>query len=285
MAHEKIGVVLSGGGAKGAGQLGMMKYVYEKGIRPEFIAGISVGSLNATMWAQEENLELLEKLWRGIKGNSDIYRKNWWRFWKLHYSLYDNTPLRRLIKKFVDTEKLKNSPIDLKIGVVKLQSGEYSVVDKYHSDYQSMLLASTAIPVVFKPVTWHGDQYVDGGTRNVAPLKSAIEAGCTKIFLIHCFPLEMETERRKFSDSIRIGIGSFMIMYNEILRDDIKTCQKINREIEERRIDPRKKYSAIELVIITPTLDRQFCDILDFSPASIAKDIKLGYQIAKDILG
>lgn len=285
MSEEKIGVVLSGGGAKGAGQLGMMKYLYEKGVRPKFIAGISVGSLNATMWAQEENLELLEKLWRGIRGNSDIYRRNWWQFWKLYGSLYDNAPLKRLIRKYIDTDKLQNSPIELKIGVVQLQSGEYLVIDKHHEDYKSMLLASTAIPVVFKSVTWQKHQYVDGGARNVAPLKSAIEAGCTKIYLLHCFPLEMEPEQKKFKDSIQIGIRSFMIMYNEILRDDIKTCQKINREIRERRIDPLKKYNAVDLVILTPSLEHQFCDILDFSPASLAKDIELGYQIAKDILG
>ena len=75
MSAEKIGAVLSGGGAKGSGQLGMMKYVYEKDIRPDFISGVSVGALNATMWTQEENLDLLEILWLGITGNSDIYRK------------------------------------------------------------------------------------------------------------------------------------------------------------------------------------------------------------------
>ncbi|MDZ7340370.1 MAG: patatin-like phospholipase family protein [candidate division KSB1 bacterium] len=285
MAKEKIGIVLSGGGAKGAGQLGMMKYLYEQGIRPEFIAGISVGSLNATMWAQEQNLELLEKLWRSIRGNSDIYRVNWLKFWKLYRSLYDNTPLWRLIQKYVDPEKLKGSPIDLKIGVVQLQSGAYLSIDKAHPDYRRMLLASTAIPVVFKAVNYEQRQYVDGGTRNVAPLKLAIDAGCTTIYLLHCFPLEMNEEQQDFNDSIRVGIRSFMIMYNEALREDILTLQKINEAVKARRADPQKKYRVINLITITPSVTRQFVDVLNFSPKALAKDIELGYEIAREILG
>lgn len=284
MANEKVGVVLSGGGAKGAGQLGMMKYLHDRGIRPEFIAGISVGSLNATMWAQEQNLGLLEKLWRGIRGNSDIYRRNWFKFWKLYRSLYDNTPLWRLIQQYVDTEKLKNSPIDLKIGVVQLQSGGYLAIDKQHPDFRRLLLASTAIPVVFQPVNYQQRQYVDGGTRNIAPLKSAVDAGCTTIYLLHCFSLEMNEEQRAFVDSIRVGSRSFSIMYNEAVRKDILTLQKINEAVRQRRADAQRKYRVINLIIIAPPVDRQFVDILNFSPKALAKDIELGYQIAKDTL-
>lgn len=284
MIETKLGVVLSGGGARGAGQLGMMKYLYEKGIHPDVVTGISVGSLNATMWAQEENLTLLESLWRGIKGNSDIYRTNWCQFWKLYRSLYDNTPLKRLIDKYVNLDKLKNCNMELKIGVVELQSGRYSIVDKFHSDYKSMLLASTTIPVAFNPVSWQGQQYVDGGVRNVAPLKASIDSGCTQIYLLHCFPLEMEEDQRTFKDTIAIGVRSFFIIINEILCNDIKTCERINTALKEGRADPQKNYRLIDLTVIAPSVDQRFADILSFSPESIEKDIELGYKIAKEAL-
>lgn len=284
MSAEKIGVVLSGGGAKGSGQLGMMKYVYEKGIRPDFISGISVGSLNATMWTQEENLDLLESLWRGIKGNSDIYRKNWLRPCKLRRSLYDNKPLRRKINKYVDTEKLKNSPIELHIGVVQLQTGEYSMVNTFHSDYKSMLLASTAIPVVFSAVSREGNEYVDGGVRNVAPLKAAIDFGCTTIYSLHCYSLKMVAEEKKFNNLVNIGIRSFAIMYNEILKNDIEACEKINQAVRSKTAPPEKNYRMVELIMIEPPVDQQFGFELDFSPSRIARNIELGYEIAKNIL-
>jgi len=262
----------------------MMKYAYEKGIRPDFISGISVGSLNATMWAQEENLDLLESLWRGIKGNSDIYKKNWFRPCKLYRSLYDTSPLKRKINKYVNTEKLKNSPIDLKIGVVQLQSGDYLIVDKFHSDYKSMLLASTAIPIVFPAVSWQGHQYVDGGVRNVAPLKSAIDAGCSKIYLLHCYSMEIVEDERKFKDLVNIGIRSFVIMYNEILNNDIKVCERINRAVKAEKAIPQKNYRFIELILVAPPVDQQFGFELDFSPSQIVRSIDLGYEIAKNIL-
>lgn len=115
MSKRKIGIVLSGGGTKGAGQLGMMLFLEEQGLHPEFISGISVGSLNATFWAQEGDLRLLERLWREIKGNSDNHKKNWLRPWKLIRSIYDHTPLWKKIKQYIDLDKLKQSPIELKL--------------------------------------------------------------------------------------------------------------------------------------------------------------------------
>jgi len=284
MPNEKIGVVLSGGGAKGAGQLGMMKYVFELGIRPDFISGISVGSLNATLWAQEENLDLLEDLWRGIKGNSDIYRANWFRPWKLYRSLFDNKPLKRKINTYIDTNKLKNSPIELQIGVVQLQSGEFSIIDKYHPDYTDMLLGSTAIPVVFPAVRWSGNDYVDGGVRNAAPLKAAIDFGCTRIYVLHCYSLGMMEECQNYRNLARVGIRSFVIMYNELLQNDIETCKSINQAVRTKQAFPGKNYRLIELTIIQPPVDQQFGFELDFSRSQIEKNIELGYRIAKDVL-
>lgn len=284
MSAEKIGVVLSGGGAKGSGQLGMIKYAYEKGIRPDFISAISVGSLNATLWAQEENLDLLENLWQGIKGNSDIYRKNWLRPCKLYRSLFDNKPLKRKIKKYVDTEKLKNSPIEMQIGVVQLQSGAYMIVDKSNANYKDLLLASTAIPVIFPAVRWQGNEYVDGGVRNVAPLKQAIDFGCTTIYIFHCFSLEIVPEEKKIKNLVDIGIRSFAVMFNEILKNDIKAVERINQAVRAKAMFPGKNYRLVKIVIVEPPVDQQFGFELDFSPSGIAENIELGYEIAKNIL-
>lgn len=284
MPNEKIGVVLSGGGAKGSGQLGMMKCVYETGVRPSYISGISVGSLNATLWAQEENLNLLEALWRGIKRNSDVYRKNWLRPWKLYRSLLDNKPLKRKIDKYIDPDKLKNSPIELQIGVVQLQSGAYSIVDKFHPNYPDMLLASTSIPVAFPSVRWDGNNYVDGGVRNAAPLKAAIEFGCTKIYILHCYSLDMMEQGRKYKDLGTTGIRSFVILYNELLQNDIETCESINQAVRTKQAFPGKNYRVVELTMIQPPVDQQFGFELDFSRSQIEENIELGYRVAKDTL-
>ena len=71
-------LVLSGGGAKGAFQVGVLKYLYEqRQFSPTIITGTSVGSLNAAKLAEGPGaMRQLERLWRSIKGNQDIYEAN-----------------------------------------------------------------------------------------------------------------------------------------------------------------------------------------------------------------
>jgi len=78
--HNPIrkGLVLSGGGAKGAFQIGVLKYLYEqRRFHPSIITATSVGSLNGAKLAEgPEAIGELERLWRGIENSQDIYRPN-----------------------------------------------------------------------------------------------------------------------------------------------------------------------------------------------------------------
>lgn len=96
----KRGLVLSGGGAKGAFQVGVLEYLHEKGkLDFDIVCGVSVGALNATMVAQGE-FDRLKELWEGIKESPDIYKKNSWLGIILgKNSLNDNRPLKELIEK------------------------------------------------------------------------------------------------------------------------------------------------------------------------------------------
>ncbi len=80
--YRSVGLVLSGGGSKGAFQVGVLKYLYEaRGFRPNIITGTSVGALNAAKLAEGQGsgansraaLDGLVQLWRGILGNESIY--------------------------------------------------------------------------------------------------------------------------------------------------------------------------------------------------------------------
>jgi len=74
--------VLSGGGAKGAFQVGVLKYLYkEQGLRPDIICGTSVGALNAAKLAEghqdsDQAFDELEAIWRGITSERDIFLPN-----------------------------------------------------------------------------------------------------------------------------------------------------------------------------------------------------------------
>jgi len=75
-------LVLSGGGSKGAFQAGAIKYLLEKGVKFNVIAGTSVGGLNGLIVSQNEPEKVPEELdqWWGKIKNRDVYRSH--NFWK-----------------------------------------------------------------------------------------------------------------------------------------------------------------------------------------------------------
>lgn len=75
-----VAIVLSGGGAQGDFQVGALKYLYEqKKIQPQIICGCSVGSINGIKLAEGKGgLEGLEKIWRDLRTNGDMYEEESW---------------------------------------------------------------------------------------------------------------------------------------------------------------------------------------------------------------
>lgn len=123
----RLAIVLSGGGAKGAFQVGVLDALINiHGVRPSIVVGTSTGAIQALGVAQDD-IDGLKDVWLQIKGNRDIYRDRGGIAGSIllgEKALYDATPLRRLLKKFADPAKLSASPIDMRLGVVSLQSGE-----------------------------------------------------------------------------------------------------------------------------------------------------------------
>src|SRR5919197_447838 len=123
-------LVLSGGGAKGAFQVGAERVLREeRGYRWERIFGVSVGALNATMLGQGRPDELAE-VWRSIE-EKDVYQKFSW----LHVAfriavlkklgVYDDSPLRRTIERHAGGHPFQ---VPVHVGRVSLVTGEYELV-------------------------------------------------------------------------------------------------------------------------------------------------------------
>ncbi len=72
-------LVLAGGGSKGDFEVGAVKYLYERGIRPDIVCGCSVGALNAARLAEGADAQLrLEREWQGLSANSDMWQMQPW---------------------------------------------------------------------------------------------------------------------------------------------------------------------------------------------------------------
>lgn len=256
-------LVLGGGGARGAFQLGMLQELVKQ---HDFsiIRGVSAGAINAVVLAQastsgdshrnlQAQVDVLERLWRDdIQGNDSVYRERplgaietlLWAD-----SLFTIEPARALMKKYVDVERLRTSGRDFEVGVVSLCSGEYRLVAPTEPDFMDKLVASMSLPPAFPPVDIPDaqDVLIDGGMRNITPLSSAFAAGATEIYVLLTSEVEQSDHRipdssieamdyRQWSEqgtgnNIKLNdvLGrSIGLLMDEIYLEDVKTALRWN---------------------------------------------------------
>jgi len=279
-------LVLSGGGCKGAYQVGALSYLLgQLGRRYSILCGVSVGALNAAFLAQFASGEekqasaQLEALWAPLDTPS-IYRK-WPVFgeaaaiWKS--SVYDSTPLQRLVRTKLDAGKVRNSGKKLRVGAVSLNSGEYRVFAEDHPNLVEGVIASSAFPVMFAPVLIEGQLWTDGGVREVTPIQAAIDLGADTIDAIVCSPADSKAKFPAIPIALRVAERSIDLMSDEIIENDLKVAELYN-QLAANKLSTKR---VIKLWTLRPS-SSLIDNSLDFSPAK-AKEMKArGFQDAKD---
>ncbi|MFL5344344.1 MAG: patatin-like phospholipase family protein [Hyalangium sp.] len=193
MAERAATLVLSGGGARGAFQVGAERVLREEfGFRWERIFGVSVGGLNGALLGQQQYGPLMN-LWLEIR-ELDIYRKVPWPMVAFRIGVqqklgfYDNSPLRALVQKYAAGRPFR---VPVHVGRVSLVSGEFDMVTPDAPDFLDAVWQGATLPVLWEAI---GPQaYVDGGVRNVSPLGDALQFNPTQIVVILCNSLGPDT--------------------------------------------------------------------------------------------
>jgi NTE family protein len=278
-------LILSGGGAKGSFQVGALRYlVGDLQVKYDIICGVSVGALNGSFLAQykvgdEINAyKGLADLWAGID-TSKIY-KQWWLFrelaalWK--QSVYNSQPLIDLVRSKLDVNKVKTSGKKLRVGAVSLGTGEYRAFAEDYSDIAGAVLASSAFPAMLRPIDLEGQLWTDGGVKHITPVKAAIDCGADAMDIIVTSPDKAGPGIGEDSKTLTIVERSIDLMSDQILANDIKMAQLVNKLALSGQSDKR----VIEINILRPD-DFLTDNSLDFSPAKLQKMMNLGYCVAQ----
>ena len=203
---KQYGIVLEGGGAKGAYQVGAWKALEEAGISIKGIAGTSVGALNGAMMCMDE-LEQAEKLWSELTYSKvmDVDDEKMRQIMELEMPLpqmissikdvveergMDVTPLKQMLEEYVDEEKIRNSPRELYVKTLRIDDIKELDVDMKTVEpglMKDFLLASSYLFPVFKLEKLHEKLYLDGGVVDNIPISSLLQRDYKDIIVIRIF--------------------------------------------------------------------------------------------------
>ncbi|MBR4298771.1 MAG: patatin-like phospholipase family protein [Bacteroidales bacterium] len=288
--RPKVGLVLSGGGAKGAAHIGVLKYIEEAGIPIDYIAGTSMGSIVGGMYAlgysSDEILDIISDVdWDRLISNQVERRKI--SYGRKYESLTQMVTIPFSVgtdKAELQSRSFKNSlptgivsgdnlinlfnslsvgysdpvdfdelPIPFLCIATNVINGEADVLDK--GVFSKSLRASMAIPILFDPVKIDDVLYADGGLVNNFPAQQCREMGADYIIGVSMSP-GLESDPQNLS-----SLFSQVKQLKEIITD---------KEFEN--------YHNLCDIFISP--DLKGVGMLSFDAESVARVTESGYEAA-----
>lgn len=229
VSRPKIGLVLSGGGAKGAAHIGVIKYLEEQGIPIDYISGTSMGSIVGGLYAlgysPEQMTEIITNVdWNQLISNNVDRRKiSFKRKERKSRELFDlsfasrkdsiiTDPLKQTLPSgivsgdhlsnlfsslsvnYSDSTDFMNFPTPFACIATDLITGHPTVIN--NGEFSKAIRASMAIPILFNPVKYNGTIYVDGGLSNNFPIDACRNMGADYVIGVSMSPgLEDDPEK------------------------------------------------------------------------------------------
>lgn len=239
MKEERWGMVLAGGGGKGAYQIGVMRALVEEGWHKfiDSVAGSSIGALNAVLYAQG-SIESAEEIWRQIKPEEilDIdlssgqiieeLQQKYTAFKEflgsvsleeylgktIREGICSREGLKKIIKNKVDLRKVKESKCKVYATIAYMQDGmpkaKYPVLNYMEEEKMlRVLLASSALPVVYDAVNIDGIEYRDGGIADNLPCKPIRQEGIKNLIVVPLKSQIVQPQKREANEEYVLTIA------------------------------------------------------------------------------
>jgi NTE family protein len=208
----QVALVLQGGGALGAYQVGVYQALHEAGVEPNWVIGTSIGAINGAIIAgnaPERRMERLEAFWRLVcnrrasglpglwpaaasalsnativtQGVEGFFEPNRDAAWGMHMPLgveraafYSTAPLRGTLARLIDFDCLAARGTRLTLGAVNVRTSEMRYFDSRDARLGvEHVMASGALPPAFPAVRIDGDPYWDGGVYSNTPIEVVLD--------------------------------------------------------------------------------------------------------------
>ncbi len=208
----KLGLALSGGGAKGFAHIGVFKLLEECSLMPDVIVGTSAGALMGVLFADGYSADELKVLFTG---------REFSEFAQLQLpksGLFDSTRFSDFLRSHLRAKTFEELKIPMKVVATDLDHGESHVFSS--GPLVEAVTASCSIPIIFSPVVIGGVHYVDGGLFQNFPV-SVIRDMCEKVIGVNVSPLIPQ----KYKQTIfHIAERSYHYMFQANTIEDREMC-------------------------------------------------------------
>lgn len=244
--EKEYGLVLEGGGARGAYQIGAWRALLEAGIKIRGVSGTSVGALNGALVCMGD-LDKAEEVWENISYSQvmsvkdefmeGIIKRDFKKMTQaeviknsLRYLAnggIDVTPLRELIAGHIDEDKIRYGGVDFFFQVFSVtEMKELDVEAKEVPDGQiaDMVLASAYFPV-FKKERINGNKLIDAGMFNNVPVNSLVDRGYADIISVRIYGIGLE-RKVKLPEGVIVTEIAPRVELGSILEFDSKRSRK-----------------------------------------------------------
>lgn len=211
----KVGLALSGGGARGFAHAGAIQAMLEVGLKPDIVCGVSAGSVVAVMYAAGIEPREMLNLFASLKF-SDLAS------WTVPTGgLFRMDKFKDFIDKAIPYKRIEQLPLPTVVCATDFDAGRK--VAFREGDIVDCVAASCCIPVAFKPVEIDGVRYVDGGVLANLPAW-ALRDQCQFLVGINCSPLNSDEP----GDSIlSVALRSYELMAKNNATYDMEMCDMV----------------------------------------------------------
>jgi len=235
----KIGIVLEGGGAKGAYQAGVLKALKELNLQYGCVVGTSIGALNAASYVIGD-YKGCAKLWKdldfsikdsnnGSSTNSSLnvekFKDDIGEFEKdyMKSNGVDSEPIVQVFKQIIDEDAIRKAPVEL--GITTYCLSDRKPLRLFKNDIpigmmHEFIFASCNLPV-FKPRPIEGKYYLDGSYFSKLPIEMAVEKECNVIITVRLRPEPYDYGKYKDVKIIDISPDEFLSSTLEASRERI----------------------------------------------------------------
>jgi NTE family protein len=288
----QIVLVLQGGGALGAYQVGVMQALHEAGIEPDWVIGTSIGAINAALIAgnaPEHRLDRLHAFWDTLRWRSPLsslpffepgalnplanlsviangvpgfFAPNPSAAWGPmtavgveHAAYYDTAPLAATLGQHVDFQRIAGGATRLTVGAVNVRSGQMRYFDSREEKLDARhVMASGALPPAFPAVRIGNDHYWDGGIYSNTPIEAVLDDKPRRSSLI--FAVQLWNPNGEAPDSIWQVMGR---------QKDIQYASRSDSHIARQKQIHRLRHVINELVQQLPAARREDANVRELA--------------------